>query len=249
MNTQTENVFETLGDILRPEPTKELHDLSGFLQRAIWAHNWTSFMPDKRGAQIIESYSEQLKQDIEKLKSNDIDIEKVEQYATRYKNLFSSWISAKSRCASSVITGGSGFNVRKAEKANRGEHRHFELWQEWRERAIKAILRKEKPNKTYQSELERYRAELGAMQLNHDKMKQGNKKIKDALKNGDDISEYLKNEFGIKQHMLEWTIKFGFGLTNNNANMKRVEQRIKELEAKEKAKEVTGGEATIWQVE
>ena len=33
--------------------------------------------------------------------------------------------------------------------------------------------------------------------------------------------------------MIDWTMKFGFGLQNNNANMKRVEERIKELEAKE----------------
>ncbi len=33
--------------------------------------------------------------------------------------------------------------------------------------------------------------------------------------------------------MIKWTMDFGFGLANNNANIKRVEARIKELEQKE----------------
>lgn len=234
MNTQTQ--------------LSELHNLDSFKQRAIWAHNWISFNPDRRGEQIIQAYGEQLKEDIEKLQTNQISEDIIQGYAERYKLLFSSWISAKSNCASSVITGGSGFNVRRAEKANRSEERHYTLWQEWRERAIKAIVRKSKPEKTYQSELERYRSELASMQRCHELMKQGNIMIKKAKKEGKDITEYLASTFNIKPHMIEWTMKFGFGLTNNNANMKRVEQRIKELEAKEKAKEVTGGEATIWQV-
>lgn len=226
----------------------ELHNLDSFKQRAIWAHNWVSFNPDRRGEQIIQAYGEQLKEDIEKLQSDEISEDIIQGYAERYKRLFSSWISAKSNCASSVVTGGSGFNVRRAEKANRSEERHFTLWQEWRERAIKAILRKSKPEKTYQSELERYRSELASMQRCHELMKQGNVMIKKAKKEGRDITSELKELLNLSDFNAEWAMKWGFGLANNNANIKRVEQRIKELEAKEKAKELTGGEATIWQV-
>lgn len=67
-------------------------------------------------------------------------------------------------------------------------------------------------------------------------MKQGNKRIKDAKKTGEDITQYLQDTFNIQPHMIEWTLKWGFGLTNNNASIKRVEQRIKELEAKETAR-------------
>ena len=64
-------------------------------------------------------------------------------------------------------------------------------------------------------------------------MKAGNIAIKKAHKEKTDISQYLIETFGIKPHMIDWTMKFGFGLQNNNANMKRIELRIKELEAKE----------------
>lgn len=136
-----------------------------------------------------------------------------------------------------MITGPAKFNTRRHEKANRSEQRHYEIFREWRTRAKKAIIRKAQPLKTYSSELERYRAELAAMQRNHELMKEGNKRIKAAKKSGEDITQYLTDTFGIQPHMIEWTLKFGFGLQNNNANIKRVEGMIKTLESKEAIKE------------
>ena len=40
--------------------------------------------------------------------------------------------------------------------------------------------------------------------------------------------------------MVEWTLKFGFGLANNSANMRRVEERIKLMEVKESRANTTG---------
>jgi hypothetical protein len=211
--------------------------LESFKEAAIRAHNWTSFSPEKRGEQLIKDYSAQLSEDIEELQIAGIEQEIIKGYKTRYINLFSSWLASKSRCISSMITGPARFPVRKAEKANRSEENHYNIWQEWRKRAKKAIIRKAQPAKTYLSEIERYKAEMEDMQKNHILMKEGNKRIKEAHKSGEDITEYLINTFGIQPHMIEWTMKFGFGLANNNANMKRVEQRIKELSAKEVARQ------------
>ncbi len=197
------------------------------------AFYWVSFNPDGRGDRTRQEFGEILENDAKYLTENNATAEQIENYKDKYKKLFVSWLHAMSRCASSVITGGSGFNVRRAEKANRSETRHYEIFAEWRERAKKGILKSNRPEKTYLSEIERYTAELESMKANHEKMKEGNKRIKAALKNGTDITQYLMSEFGIKPHMIEWNLKFGFGLSNNNANIKRVEQRIKELTAKE----------------
>lgn len=204
--------------------------LQNYTQQAKNAFNWVSFNPDRRGERTIKEYSAQLEQDIEELKNANIEADQIESYKQRYINLFRSWLSAQSRCASSVITGGSGFNVRRAEKANRSEERHYELWQEWRTRAKKGIVRKTAPIKTYLSEIDRYKTELESLKKNHELMKEGNKRIK---KGGADLDKYLTDTFGIKPHMLQWTKDFGFGLSNSNANIKRVEERIKELEKKE----------------
>lgn len=216
--------------------------LEQYSEQAKQAFYWISFNPDKRGQRVIEDYTQQLTKDIKELTDSGVEQETIDSYKARYIALFRSWLSAQSRCASSVITGGSGFNVRRAEKANRSEHRHYELWQEWRSRAKKAIVRKSQPIKTYVSELERYKTELEQMKKNHELMKEGNKRIKQG---GADLDKYLTDTFGIQPHMLQWTKNFGFGLANSNANMKRVEQRIKELEAKEAQR--TTGEEKSWQ--
>lgn len=217
--------------------TPETNPLQHLEGKAINAHNWTSFSPEKRGAQMIEDYGQELAEDMQELATGGASEESIADYKARYERYFNSYLHAKSRTFSVMITGGGNFPVRKHEKANRGERRHYEIFREWRSRAKKAIIRKAQPAKTYQSELERYRADLEGMKRNHEKMKEGNKRIKAAKKTGEDLTEYLTQTFGIAPHMIEWTLKFGFGLQNNNANMKRIEERIKELEAKEEKKE------------
>ena len=218
--------------------------LQQFEQRAIRAHNWTSFSPEKRGVQIIAEYSEELTADIEELKAQNVSEESITDYVTRYQRYFSSYLGAKSNTFSMMITGGSNFNTRRHEKANRSEERHYEIFREWRQKAKKAITRKAQPEKTFMSEIERYKAELAGMQRNHELMKEGNKRIAKALKSGEDIAEYLKETFGIQPHMIDWTMKLGFGLQNNLANIKRVEERILILERKEEKAATIGSEAT-----
>lgn len=207
--------------------------LQNFKEKAISAHRWTSFSPERRGETMVNEYSAQLAKDLEELRAQNIDSETLAAYEQRYKSLFSAWLNAKSNCISAMITGPARFPIQKAEKANRSEQKHYDIFQQWREKAKKAIVKKTQPEKTYNSEIERYKQELDGMRKNHELMKAGNIAIKKAHKDKTDISQYLINTFGIKPHMIDWTMKFGFGLQNNNANMKRIEARIKELEAKE----------------
>lgn len=213
--------------------TKNTPILSHLYNKAKEAYRNTSFYPEKRAESIVNDYSEELTKDIEYLTEQGIEIEVINDYQKRYENLLTTWLNRKSNCFSVMITGAGNFPIRRHEKANRSESKHYEIFREWRERAKKAILRKPKEQTTYLSEIDRYKAELEAMRKNHELMKEGNKAITKAKKEGADITEYLTNTFGILPHMIEWTLKFGFGLQNNNANMKRVEQRIKELEQKE----------------
>lgn len=196
------------------------------------AFYWVSFDPSGRGDRTRKEFGELLNSDIEHLTSNGATEEQTSEYKEKYKRLFVSWLNASSRCASSAVTGGSGFNVRRAENASRSEHRHYEIFNQWRERAQKGILKANKPEKTFMSELERYTLELEQMKANHEKMKEGNRRIKEALKKGLDIADYLATEFNIQPHMLEFTLRWGFGLSNNLANIKRVEERIKLLKQK-----------------
>jgi hypothetical protein len=111
--------------------------LSHLNELAYRSFYWTSFSPDKRGKQTIDEHEEQLNSDLESMPESEHD-----RYKEKYIQLFTKWLSAHSRCASSFITGGSGFNVRKAEKANDSERKRYEEFSEWREKALKAISKK-----------------------------------------------------------------------------------------------------------
>lgn len=202
-------------------------------EKAKRAHYWTSFSPERRGEQMIKDYSEELSADLEELRSKNVNDENIDDYKARYESLFSSYLHAKSGTFSAMITGPANFNTRRHAKANRSEERHYEIFREWRERAKKAIIRKMQPAKTFVTELERYRQELDGMKQRHELMKEANKRIKQAHKTGEDLTGFLINTMKVAPHMVDWSMKFGFGLQNNNASIKRVEQRIKELEAKE----------------
>lgn len=207
--------------------------LQEFETKAIQAHYWNSFSPEKRGKRLISDYSEELQEDINYLKGYNCDPEIIKQYINRYKNYFSSYIAAKGRTASPMVTGPANFPVKRNQKALRSEDNHYKIWREWREKAKKSILRKSLPEKTYISEIDRLKKEVEGMKLNHEKMKAGNKEIARAKKDNRDISEYLIHTFGISPHMIDWTMRWGFGLSNNLATIKNKEQRIKELERKE----------------
>jgi hypothetical protein len=231
VTTNTNGLFE--GEILKPvNPLQHLED------KAVRAHNWTSFSPDVRGKSIINDYGSELLEDMAELRQDaNVTEENISDYKARYERLFSSYLGAKSNTFSAMITGPAKFNTRKHTKANRSEKRHYEIFREWRTRAKKAIIRKAQPVKTFVSELDRYKAELEALKQRHELTKQGNKIIAKAKKTGEDITQYLTDTFNVQPHMIDWVKKFGFNTVNSNANIKRIEARIKELEAKESQRE------------
>jgi hypothetical protein len=221
--------------------------LQEFLQKAIQAHNWTSHAPEKRGEQLIKDYSHQLASDIGNFEINKVDQEIIDQYIERYKKFFSNWLNAKGNTSSPMITGPANYNIRRHEKTQRSEQRHYDIWQDWRLKAITAINRKERAPKTYTSELERYRAELEVLKQYQVLVIEANKKIRKSKSTGENIEQYLIDTFKVKPHMMTDVLKWGFNTTNNNANIKRVEGMIKQLENKETAKEATGGVKTLYE--
>lgn len=116
--------------------------LEEFDKSARDAFRWTSFDPEERGARTIAQHEETLNGDLE-----DMPEDEKERYIAGYKNHFAAWLSAQSRCVSSAITGGAGFNVRHAEKANDSERKRYDEFTEWRNRALKAIAKRQEASK------------------------------------------------------------------------------------------------------
>lgn len=114
------------------------YTLSPYWQLAYNAHSNTSFSPYKRADDCITSHSGELDGDL----LNMPDHER-EKYKEGYIKKFTAWLSAKSRCISSMITGPANFPVRRAQKANESEANRcseFISWRDWQLKQIKKRL-------------------------------------------------------------------------------------------------------------
>ena len=110
---------------LRAIKLTHLEELKELSYRAFY---WTSHDPEGRGLRTLIDFDKELTEDLTKIPENEKDL-----FKTKYKEKLSSWLQASSRCASSFITGGAGFNVRKAENANNHERKVYEDFRNWRE--------------------------------------------------------------------------------------------------------------------
>jgi hypothetical protein len=221
--------------------------LENLKQLAVHAHYGTSFSPEKRGESLINEFEQMLSEDLEKIK--EATNNQKEMYISKFKSLLSAWLGAKSRCLSSMIAGPSNFPVRRAEKANRSEHNRFEAFMYWRGKAIKAIIKSTLPESDPLADAKRNLESRVKMQEYY---KLVNATYRAWKKNPESI---LKADLSddIKKIITNWTPKYsfekspiqGYIMTNNLANIKRIEQRVKELEAKEVKKECENKDFTF----
>ena len=120
---------------LRAIKLTHLEELKELSYRAFY---WTSHDPEGRGLRTLIDCDKELTEDLEKIPENERDY-----YKGQYKVKLSSWLQACSRCASSFITGGSGFNTSKAEIANNSERNRYDEFRNWREWQFKQIAKRQ----------------------------------------------------------------------------------------------------------
>jgi hypothetical protein len=113
------------------------------------AHRGTSFSPEVRAkshqedfAKTLNSYAEKFESLIKSDEQKNIAIQEFERFKQKYTSLYHAWLHAKSRCLSTMITGGSKFPVRQAEKANAIEHKRSQELTEFENKAVSAITKK-----------------------------------------------------------------------------------------------------------
>ena len=194
------------------------------------AHRGTSFTPEKRAESYCKMYDEDLKESIGLGGSTE-----------RFEKLFINWMSAKSRCLSVMIAGGSNFPVRRAEKANESERKHGTLYFEYFDKLKsknERIKRGEVIIKSSDDDaVEKLRSKLDILVKNQELMKEVNK-INRSKKNLEEKTKLLKN-IGVKDKNINEMLGSCFesyALTNNNAKIKATQQRLESI-AKTKSKE------------
>jgi hypothetical protein len=208
------------------------------------AHYGTSFTPDTRA----ESWCRGFDETMAALAAMGVPPERMARYeALALRHLFT-----KSRCISTMIAGPANFPVARAEKANRAEHRACELMLAYHAQCVRDAKREAhykahpeaRPVMACDADaVDRLKAQLTTMQANQAKMVQANKLARKGDRAGlaELLGEAMANE-------LLTPGRFGgagfaqFELTNNRANMKRIEERIADIE---KRKATTPKDLTI----
>lgn len=106
------------------------------------AYSWSSMNPERSAKINLNGHIAELTSDL-----NDIPEEDHVWYTEKYVNYYLTYLSAKGRTASSMVTGSSKFPTERNRKALDSEHNKYEAFQNWREKAKKAIVKRIKRNK------------------------------------------------------------------------------------------------------
>lgn len=111
--------------------------IEGLYDAAYRAYYSISFSPEKRAETTVLEHEKELNEDLLTMPEHEKPA-----YISGYKSHLFAWLSAKSRCLSSMITGPSNFPVRRNEKANESERKRSEEFTQWREYALKSIAKR-----------------------------------------------------------------------------------------------------------
>jgi RNA polymerase sigma factor (sigma-70 family) len=142
----------------KPKPEAETGNAPGVhlglipLSAGIAAHRNTSFSPEKRGAQRQKDFVNTMNSHYETLSNIATTPEKKEilenewdRFLDRSKSLYLAKLSADSNTASTMITGGSGFNVNRNRKKMDTADRRYQEYAEHMKKGMNAIKKKLRP--------------------------------------------------------------------------------------------------------
>jgi hypothetical protein len=200
-----------------------------------------SFSPEKRAATFVKEFEQELRKyaaEVEK-----VDSEKVEEFVKRYTDKAVNYVSTQSRKMSTMITGPANFPTRSQQKIGDTLHKRLGEYVDYPEYYLERLKKrkrkqweKETGYNTPAAELERQKAYLAKLKDNHEKMKEANRIIRSGKNVQERLSKIQFEGAGIKswwkKDLAEGKGFQTWALSNNLANIKRVEQRVIELERK-----------------
>ncbi|WP_431217082.1 hypothetical protein ACQ86N_22560 [Puia sp. P3] len=206
------------------------------------AYYGTSSSPERMGESTINQFTAELNDDlllIQKAAPPDLPADQLDaiivRYIHKYTSLLRAWLSSHSNVVSWFIAGPSNFPAARMQKRSNWADNHYNNFRSWRSKALKAIIKGLKPKTC---ELDRVRLNLQQRMRYQRIMVAANKLIR---KNDDHLNEQLE-ELGFAKTQIiqlltpDWSKRTGFKpyqLSNNNAQIRRLSGRLKELEEKQ----------------
>jgi len=216
------------------------------------AHSGTSFVPYQRATQEQDGFTAHLQGLYSELlthcKTDEMRAvleSEFERYQERYSRLYRAYLASKSRCMSTMIAGPSNFPVRRMEKRNAVVDRRRSELIEFQSRAKAAIIRELHPERRPimtgdANASERLADKIAEAEHMQNRMRAANAAIRKHKKAGPEaqIAALVALEFseGIAKRLLEpdFCGRIGFAdyqLTNNNANIRRMKERLEHVSA------------------
>lgn len=172
-----------------------------------------------------------------------------ERYSRKMAEYFNRESSIDCMCPSILVSGGGNFPVKKKEKQNQAWDRNHQFWQETQKilDKMEGVLRgKDIIKSGDQDAIERLEEKMQSLKEMQERMKAANKAIrmKDVEKGDEELLNMGYSEEQIRNlREPDWCGVVGYppyALQNNNANIHRIEARLKQLkEAKEKGTQET----------
>lgn len=226
------------------------------------AYYFISFDPEKRAKNCSDAYRATLHDLALYIKEHAKD-EKQQAVAqgvfdtlrNKYKNTVLAMLNSKSRCASSAVVGGGNFNVARAEKRNDIAHRRegevYTLADNLKKRALKRLNSVYTAQEKQSDDIENMRNRVASAKELQENMKAANKAHRAFLKDpeGEKVKQLIEDlPAGLQDTVRTYNPAYSwephpfapFQLQNNNANIKRMEKRLKMLEVKKSAAQEHG---------
>jgi hypothetical protein len=217
-------------------------------QMANRAHSGTSFSPEQRGEGYVIYYLAHMKEVDEEFMAYATDENReeltqvLEDYRKGYIVKLNAMLAAKSRCISSMITGPSNFPVRRAEKANASADKRTQEYLDYIEKRLDRLRRTYNPRLVASAPIylddpdvaEKLEEKLARLERNQAVMVAVNKVIRDKSLS-DEAKIWRLEGMGLEADLLQpgFMGNTGFApfeLSNNNANIKRLKDRIAQVE-------------------
>lgn len=224
-----------------------LNDIS--LSLAVAAHSGTSMTPERRGEHVRTEYAQTLQSDYDNLraqasKGNTLHLLDTEfaRYRAGYAERYRAYLHSSSRVISVLITGPSNFPSRRNQKRCDIADKRLEELIDFRARALKAINRTLRPDLAPimsgdSDAIARLEDKIRQAEARQEYMKAINSAHKKFLKNpasldSADLPEAAKQTIRNYVPAYSWEPHpfAPFELTNNNANIRRMKQRLEELQ-------------------
>ena len=222
------------------------------LSLAVSAYSGTSFSPDRRGASAQREYADSMTADYEKLHAQAVKggtlallPEVFARYRARQSSAYKAYLASSSRCVSSFIVGPANFPAARMNKRADIAHKRLNEYLDGGQMALQSAIRQLRPDLRAimagdADAIDRLTVELNNAERRQVSMKAANKAIRANAKAGQAHQATALMDLGYSEidamDLLNPRFSRGqgfpaFSLTNNQANIRRMRERLEKITA------------------